>query len=135
MQKVLIISSPFFDYQISVGHVFEELGYEVRIETYDEPVHPFKGLLRWQHKLALNKEKLRQKNREKYNHYIRSCYDEYSPDLIFIYNGNILLDDTLDYFRQKSKIILWMYDSVLRNDRNLCVKHIDHVDAFFCFER
>lgn len=135
MEKLLIISSPFFDYQKSVGRAFEKLGYEVRIETYDEPVHPFKGLLRWQHKLAINKEKLRQKNRIKYNAYIRTRYDEYQPNLVFIYNGNILFDETLDYFRKKSKVLLWMYDSVLRNNRNLCVNHIDHVDAFFCFER
>jgi hypothetical protein len=40
MDKVLIISSPFFDYQKSVGKAFKALGYEVKIETYDEPIHP-----------------------------------------------------------------------------------------------
>ena len=28
-----------------------------------------------------------------------------------------------------------MYDSVLRSDRQMCISHIDHVDAFFCFEQ
>lgn len=134
MKKVLIISSPFFDYQISVGRAFEALGYQVKIETYDEPIHPFKGLLKWRHKFTKDKERLRAQSRAKYDAYIKQVYDEYQPDIVFSYNGTILLDERLDYFRQKSKVILWMYDSVQRPDRARCEKHIDHADAVFCFE-
>lgn len=134
MKKVLIISSPFFDYQISVGKAFKALGYDVRIEIYDEPIHPFKGLLKWKHKFAKDKEKLRAQSRAKYDAYIKQVYDEYQPDIVFSYNGTILLDERLDYFRQKSKVLLWMYDSVQRPDRARCEKHIDHADAVFCFE-
>lgn len=134
MKKVLIISSPFYDYQISVGRAFETLGYQVKIETYDEPIHPFKGLLKWRHKLARDKERLRAQSRAKYDAYIKEVYDEFQPDIVFSYNGTILLDERLDYFRQKSKVILWMYDSVQRPDRARCEKHIDHADAVFCFE-
>lgn len=135
MSKVLIISSPFFNYQISVGDAFRELGYEVKIETYDEPIHPFKGLLKWRHKFAIDKESLREKSRQKYKLYIEKQFDEYKPDLVFIYNGTILKDETLDYFRQHgSKVIIWMYDSVQRPDRAMCEKHIDHADLFCCFE-
>ncbi|MCQ2286976.1 MAG: glycosyltransferase [Bacteroidales bacterium] len=134
MKKVLIISSPFFDYQISVGKAFKALGYDVRIEIYDEPIHPFKGLLKWKHKFAKDKEKLRAQSRSKYDAYIKQVYDEYQPDIVFSYNGTILLDERLDYFRQKSKVLLWMYDSVQRPDRARCEKHIDHADAVFCFE-
>lgn len=137
MAKVLIISSPFFDYQKSVGRAFEELGYEVRIETYDEPIHPFKGILRWRHKLASSarKEELRRRSRERYDLFIRSVFEEFAPDVVFSYNGTILLDDTLDLFRKNSKVIFWMYDSVLRKDRERCRNHIDHADAVFCFEK
>ena len=135
MPKVLIISSPFFGYQESVGRAFEGLGYEVHIETYDEPIHPFKGLLRWRHKFSLNKERLREKSRQKYKVYIERVFDEFKPDIVFSYNGTILKDETLDYFRQKgAKVILWMYDSVLRPDRAMCEKHIDHADVVCCFE-
>lgn len=135
MPKVLIVSSPFFGYQNSVGRAFQEIGYEVRIETYDEPVHPFKGLLRWRHKLSLNKEALREKNRQKYKLYIESVFDSFKPDLVFTYNGLLIKDDTLDYFRRNgAKVIVWMYDSVQRDDRKPCVSHIDHSDLFLCFE-
>lgn len=135
MKKVLIVSSPFFDYQKSVGRAFEALGYEVRIETYDEPVHPFKGWLKWKHKFSRDKESIRRANREKYSHYIEAVYDGYKPDIVFSYNGTILLDSTLDKWRKNSKVIIWMYDSVLRDDRATCRAHIDHADAVFCFER
>ena len=70
MAKVLIISAPFFDYQISVAKAFLALGHQVKIETYDEPIHPFKGILKWRHKFAINKERLREKSRLKYKEYI-----------------------------------------------------------------
>lgn len=135
MQKVLIISSPFFDYQISVGRAFKALGYDVKIETYDEPIHPFKGILKWRHKFAKNKERLRAKSKAKYNAYIQIVFKQYQPDIVFTYNGTILYTETLAYFRKSSKVLLWMYDSVLRPDRIQCINHIDAVDAFFCFEK
>jgi spore maturation protein CgeB len=134
MKKIFIISSPFFGYQESAGRAFAQLGYEVKIETYDEPIHPFRGLLKWKHKFAANKEILKAKSRKKYDIYIRKIYNTYLPDIVFIYNGTMLLNETLDFFRLKSKVIIWMYDSVLRSDRLICKSHIDHVDAMFCFE-
>lgn len=134
MAKVLIISSPFFDYQKSVGRAFEELGWEVKIETYDEPVHPFRRWLKWKHKFSRNKEAIKSTNRIEYACYIEKVFDSYQPDLVFSYNGTILLDSTLDKWRKKAKVIFWMYDSVLRDDRATCRGHIDHSDAVFCFE-
>lgn len=134
MSRVLIISSPYFGYQNSVGRAFQALNYEVRIETYDEPIHPFKGLLRWRHKFAVNKERLRAKSRALYDIYIKQVFDTFSPDIVFIYNGSILLDERLDYFRKTSKVICWMYDSVQRRGMERCKSHIDHADAVFCFE-
>jgi spore maturation protein CgeB len=135
MKKVLIISTPFFGYHESVGRAFSGLGYDIYIATYDEPIHPFKGLLKWQHKFARDREKLTVKSRQKYDIYIRSIYNQFQPDIVFSYNGTILLDGTLDFFRLKSKVVFWMYDSVLRDDREMCKKHIDHADAVFCFEK
>jgi spore maturation protein CgeB len=135
MAKVLIISAPFFDYQISVAKAFLALRHQVKIETYDEPIHPFKGILKWRHKFAINKERLREKSRLKYKEYIENVFDQYQPDIVFTYNGTILKDSTLEYFRQYgAKVIVWMYDSVQRPDRSMCINHIDHADLFCCFE-
>lgn len=135
--QILIISTPFFGYQESIGNAFKSLGHNVSIETYDEPIHPFKGILKWKRKFATESQRkmLYKKSCDEYNEYIKKVFDKISPDFIFIYNGTILYDDTLDYFRNnKAKVAIWMYDSVLRPDRIQCIDHIDHCDAFFCFE-
>lgn len=133
--KVLIVSPPFFGYQKSVGEAFKAIGYEVYIETFDEPVHPFKGWNKWHHKFSINQQKLRDQSKKKYNKYICSKYDTIQPNIVFTYNGTLLYSETLSYFRIKSKVLLWMYDSVQRPDRSQCINHIDHVDGFFCFDR
>ena len=136
MSRVLIISTPFFGYHESVARAFRQLDYDVRVETYDEPIHPFRGLLRWRHKFSLNREALREKSRQKYKTYIEGVFDQYRPDIVFTYNGTILKDETLDYFRAHgAKVAVWMYDSVQRKDRMMCERHIDHADVFCCFEQ
>lgn len=135
MPKVLIISASFFDYQNSVARAFEQHGFQAYVENYDEPIHPFRGILRWRHKFSLDKERLREKSRLKYKKYIENIFDEIHPDIVFTYNGTILKDETLDYFRKNgAKVVVWMYDSVLRPDRAMCERHIDHADLFCCFE-
>lgn len=135
IDRVLIISADFFGYQESVARAFENSGFDTKIVTYDEPIHPFRGLLKWRHKFSRNKEALRAKSRAGYATYIRDIFSDYKPNIVFIYNGTILEDDTLDFFRSHgAKVIIWMYDSVLRHDRKICISHIDHADLFCCFE-
>lgn len=71
--QILIISAPFFGYQESIGNAFKALGHNVHIETYDEPIHPFKGILKWKRKFATEsqREKLYKKSCDKYNEYIK----------------------------------------------------------------
>lgn len=133
MQKVLIIGPNFFEINKSIADAFSQLGWTTYIEFYDSPIHPFKGWPKWQHKFSLDKENLRRRSRERYALYIAQRFDKIKPELVFIYNGDILLADTLDYFRTQAKVALWMLDSVVHYP--LCKNHIDHVDAFFCFEQ
>lgn len=132
MKKVLIIGPNFHNYNVSMASAFELLGWETVIETYDGPVHPFKGLLKWRHKFSPNRKRLKRKNQEKYNQYIAERFSEIKPDLVFILNGNILMSKTLDFFRKSSKTALWMYDSVRRYVE--CKDFVDHVDFFFCYD-
>ncbi|MDR3705524.1 MAG: glycosyltransferase [Paludibacteraceae bacterium] len=133
MQKVLIIGPNFFEINKSIADAFTQMGWTTYIESYDNPIHPFKGWTKWQHKFFSNKEKLRERSRINYASFIARRFDEIQPELVFIYNGDILLTHTLDYFRRKAKVAIWMLDSV--NHYPLCKNHIDHVDAFFCFEQ
>ncbi len=131
MPKVLIIG-PMVGYNKSVADAFVQLNWEVEVETYNIPLHPFKGWLRWKHKLSFNRERLKAKNREKYNRFIISRFEEINPDLVFIFNGDILLTETLDTFRQSATVALWMFDTLHRYPRSQ--GHINHVDGFFCYD-
>lgn len=133
MLNVLICGPNFFNFTTSIGDAFTELGWDTHIETYDNPVHPFNGWNKWRHKFSQNKEKFKCKNRRKYHQYITQVFDQLNPSLVFIANGDIFDTYTLDYFRSKSKVIIWLFDTIKRYPR--CINHIDHVDAFFCFEQ
>lgn len=133
MPKVLIIGPNFFSINDSISNAFVALGWETYIEAYDNPIHPFKGWNRWRHKFSFNREKLKEKSRVLYNTYIREKFDTLQPDLVFIYNGNILQTSTLDFFRTKAKVVIWMLDGIHHVPE--CKSHIDHADVFFCFEQ
>ncbi len=136
MKKVLIISSAYFGYHLYAKKAFFKLGYDVSVETYDDPIHPFKGLLKWRYKFSPDKESLKERSRRLYKGYIEAKFDEYNPDMVFVFNGAILKAETLDYFRSKGvKVLFWMYDSVMNPIFKNSLWHIDHVDVFCCFER
>ena len=103
------------------------------MESYDEPIHPFSGWLKWQHKFSFNREKLRGKHIAKYQKYIVSQFLKCKPDVVLVLNGAILKQDTLTLFQQTSKVVLWMYDSVFRFPK--CINHIDFVDYAFFYEQ
>lgn len=133
MLKVLIIGPDFFSINESISNAFVSLGWNAVIESYDNPIHPFTGFNKWRHKFSFNREKLKEKSRKLFGAYIIDQFDLIKPDLVFIYNGNILESSTLDFFRTQSKVVLWMLDGIHHIPE--CKSHIDHVDVFFCFEQ
>src|SRR5574344_61489 len=132
MPKVLIIGPRYFNFISACKSGFLKHGWEVETEEYDNPVHPFRGIWKWRHKIAHNKEIVRQQNRVSYQPYIKSRFDDVSPDYVFLLNADMLLSDTLDYFRKNSKVGIWMFDSVMTV--KVSQTHIDHCDAFFCYD-
>lgn len=132
MPKVLIIGPRYFNFISACRSGFMKQGWNVITEEYDNPVHPFRGLWKWKHKIARNKETIRQQNRISYQPYIINRFNEVSPDYVFALNADMLLADTLDYFRKSSKVGIWMFDSVMTV--KVSQMHIDHCDAFFCYD-
>lgn len=133
MSKVLIIGSNYFNYITSVSNAFKALGWETQTETYELPVHPFKGKLKWKHKLSFDKTSIVNQNRIDYSQYIFKRFESYKPDLVFILNGGILTTQVLSNMKSKCKVVIWMYDTIQRYPQ--CINHIDCVDYFFCFEQ
>ncbi len=132
MPKILIIGPNYFNFASACGNGFKSLGWESYLELYDNPIHPFRGWLKLRHKLSPNKEKLKKKNRERYQDYIKKQFNKINPDMVLGLNGDMLLPKTLCYFRNKSKVAIWMFDSVKKV--TVSQKLIDYVDAFFCYD-
>lgn len=132
MPKILIIGPRYYNFISACENGFNSLGWESYTEHYDNPVHPFRGWLKLRHKIAFNKEKLKKRNREKYQAYIIDRFNKIKPDMVLGLNGDMLLPDTLLYFKSKSKVAIWMFDSVKRV--TVCQNHIDYADAFFCYD-
>jgi len=133
MPKALIIGPSFFLFNQNVASSLSQLGWNVEIESYDEPIHPFKGILKWIHKFSFNRKALKEKHIVKYQKYISTKFLNFNPNLVLVLNGAILKYETLTFFRQTAKVVLWMYDSVFRFPK--CIQHIDYVDFAFYYEK
>ena len=132
MKKVLIIGPSFFYFNQSIADAFKTLGYDYLIFAYDEPLHPFNLRNRIIHKTRFLYNHFYTKSRTSLNILLISKYDSFRPDLVFIYNGDYINADTIDYFKLNSKVVIWMLDSIIRHpySEQIATK----ADALFCFE-
>ena len=132
-KQVLVIGPNFYNFSSAVQHAFEQCGYSVKVDNYDTPIHPYTSIMKWRYKLSTNKAKLKQKSRLEYSYHIEKIFDSYKPDIVFILNGDILTSKTLDYFREKAKVVFWFFDSITRYPE--IVSHVNHADYTFCYEK
>ncbi|MDO4949954.1 MAG: DUF3880 domain-containing protein, partial [Bacteroidales bacterium] len=133
MKKVLIVGPNYFNFLSAIGKAFEELGWSAEVCHYDNPIHPYTTWMKWKYKVCRDKETLQQKSRAQFNTLLLQRFEQSRPSLVFILNGDIIETSTLDSFRRKAKVALWFFDSRLKLAASL--RHVDHVDALFCFEQ
>ena len=133
IQKLLLIGPNFHYFLASIGRAFEVCGYQIHTCAYDNPIHPYTTLNKWKYKFAQDKEALKQQSRRHYDLYIREQFDSIQPEIVFVLNSDNLLPVTLDYFKQASKVIIWLFDSVKRFP--VVLENLSHVDHVFCYEQ
>lgn len=131
-KKVLILGPTFFGYNYSIERAFRALGWQTKVMEYDEPIHPFTPKNMVLHKLFPHSRALREKSRRAFNTLALQQAEAYRPDLVFIYNGDILESETVRRFREKSKVAVWMLDGAFRHPDSVAIA--PEVDAYFCFE-
>lgn len=111
--KVLLLCPSFYTLDKTIKLGFERLGHQVLHYDYRTAVD------RWKEKTNTQVYRLPFKLRNKWESYYLSVinslhlkkYDEYKPDIVFIYNNEMLLPETIKYFKQKSKIIFILGDN------------------------
>lgn len=132
-KKVLILGPSFFGYNESIRRAFDAQGYRTQVMEYDEPVHPFNRKNKILRKLFPHSGWLRRKSRRLFNAEVIACYEAYRPDLVFIYNGDILEKETVCRFKERSKVAVWMLDGAFRHPDSVAIA--PEADAYFCFEK
>ena len=132
-RTVLIIGPDYFNFPKAAQASFKREGWNTVTDLYDTPVHPYTFLMKCLYKLSLDKERIRKKSSNKYNLHVIEVFHQTRPDLVFIMNGEILSDSTLDLMRQNSKVVIWLFDNRDRLPDSL--SHIDHSDMLFCYEQ
>ena len=134
MPKVLIIGPKYFNFLDAVGDAFAQLGWKSEVEPYDVPVHPYTALMKCRWKFARNHASLLAGSRERFNFSAESHFGKFSPDLVFILNGDPLEPETLDKWRSRGcKVVLWLFDNICRLPRAAMLS--SHADKSFCFDQ
>lgn len=144
MQKVLIIGPNFHYFNQSVERAFRALGFDTRILSYDNPVHPYTFANKIRYKFSKDKLALKRQSRALFHLEAEYTFLDYEPDLVFVMNGDMLLADTLRHWRgqleddpqpveKPARVALWFFDSMTHIP--LCEENISAVDAVFCYEQ
>lgn len=132
-KTVLIIGPNYFNFPKATEEAFKREGWSTFTDLYDTPVHPYTTLMKWRYKLSLDKESIRKRSKQRYNTHILEVFKSTCPSLVFIMNGEILSDETLDLMHQSSKVAVWFFDN--RDRLSGALSHIDHSDILFCYEK
>lgn len=132
MQKVLIIGPNFHYFIQSISRAFINLGWQVHTEAFDTPIHPYTFVNQCRYKVG-DKARLKDLSRLNYKPYIERIFEDYRPDLVFVINGDNLLPESLNLFRQHAQVAVWLFDSIVRMPQ--CSKIVPAADTVFCYEQ
>ena len=132
-KRLLLIGPNFHDFNKYVLKAFQELGWNVVLQSYDTPVHPFSSFNKIRYKLTSNKASLIESSRKAFSSGIAKKYKELSPELVFVLNGEMLSRDVVQTMRQSSKVVLWLFDSITRLP--YCWEMLPCYDKVFCYEK
>lgn len=131
--RVLIIGPRFFYFNASIERAFASLGYDTRVEAYDNPIHPYDRWNMIRYKLAADKRALHEESRKRYSPYILRVFDDYRPQIVFIINGDNLAPDVVQTMREKARVGIWLFDSLTRMPD--CAVNLPHAHRVFCYEQ
>ena len=132
-QKVLIIGPVFFGYNYSIQRAFDALGFETKVLQYDGLIHPFNWKNAVLNKISPSNKRLKEKCRRNFNRLAIETFQSFSPDLVFVYNGDILTTQSIIQFKERSKVVVWLLDGANLHPDSIALAPL--VDAYFCFER
>lgn len=132
--KVLLFVPERYSLFGSFVKIFESLGADIYPVDYQKTVE------KWEQKFNVQVFRLPDKWRSRWearymtkiNKYYVNRFNEVQPDLVFIYNNEMLLPETLELFKRKSKIAFFLGDHPLYTSLNrYYLSLLYHADAIF----
>lgn len=133
MNRLLLIAPNFHYFFSSIARAFRELGWDVKVCAYDNPIHPYNCLNKVLYKLSPDKQTLRWRSREQYRPFIEQTFQDFQPAITFIVNGDNLLPATVQTFAQHSRVGIWLFDSITRMPE--CIPNLPFAHHVFCYEQ
>lgn len=133
MRKVLVTGPDYFNFIQAVCNAFTELGWEVTSCSYDTPVTPYNTFNKVRYKLSSDKDSLKSECRRAFQRVLKARFEEFSPDLVFVMNGEMVEASTLELFGKTSKTAIWFFDTLKRlpGSESLAAA----CNAVFCYDR
>lgn len=132
-KKVLIVGPRYFGYNESVAYGFKELGWETGVIDYYEAFPDnIKNFFYYRLFPRIKITRFKDNYVKKLNDSIVEAVQNEKPDLVLFIKGTYIKEETLKAIRPKTKIILWMMDSIFRYKDAL--NNIRYFDYKFMFE-
>ncbi len=112
MKVLLLIPQGYYGFFHTIKDTFESLGGEVHSLNYKTVI---KG---WEERVNTQIYRLPDKFRRRWearyfkqiNQYYLTEYDRLQPDIVFIYNNEMLLPETVQHFKKRSKVAFFLGD-------------------------
>lgn len=126
--KVLVVGPDYYHYTQAVARGVQALGHDVLCQKFKHYTHIcnyFEKKL-----LGLGFTQLEKKYYENWNNDLLNTYRGLEPDLCLICNGDSISPEVLQEFKNGSKLVLWLFDSVQRSFVNKNLSFFQHIYTF-----
>ncbi len=129
--RILLIGPKFYHYNSSIIQAFVDKGFQTHLFEYTEPIDP-NTIVRKGLSLIFRRSYKRINNRSLSRMFLIE-FNIFKPDLVLVIKGNLLTREALEYIGKRSKLFLWMMDSIVYYPDS--EKLADIYDHVFCFEK
>lgn len=133
LMKILLISPLPHEQLFELTSCLQDLNHEVLFKGTQDYEEQYTYIEKKMYKLGMTG--LKETYYKKLNRRMRNAYLQFNPDLVLITNGSGLDPQLLKEMKQKTKIILWLFDSVKREFIAKTYQNFPCYDKVFVFEK
>ncbi len=133
MNKILLIGPNFHYFLSSIELAFKQIGYQVFVCPYDNPIHPYNAINAIRYKISKDKLRLKESSRCNFRNYVEEIFKIVEPSITIIINGDNLCPSSVKLFSESSKVGIWLFDSVQRVTD--CLPILSYAHKVFCYEK